>query len=122
LGGSLNTIVCYSSSSTIIGGCLNIINENSPYSSIISSSGSSIESSCRSVILGGSGLTLTSQNDTVMVPKLISNDTILTATISSTNRIGWKLGGTISSSTTLDTTQYIEVSLEGVIYKLAIVQ
>ncbi len=123
IGGSFNTLTCYSSSSTIVGGCYNSINECSNYSSIISSVCSTIESSCRSVILGGSNLTLTSENDVVMVPKLISNDSILTGTISNSSRINWKLGSTVSSiGLSMDVTQYIEVSLDGVTYKLALIQ
>ena len=68
-----------------------------------------------SVIIGGANLCLTS-SDTVYVP------TLMTTTISNAEPVSWKLGSTAAGSVTVDTTQYIEVSINGSIYKLAIVQ
>jgi hypothetical protein len=45
----------------------------------------------------------------------------MTTTISNVNPVSWKLGTTASGSVTVDTTQYIEVSINGQVYKLAIV-
>ena len=126
-GGLFNTITCYSSGSSMFGGEMNSIGNYSCNSSIISSKNSSIDNSNGSVILGGCNLTLNSQDDVVMVPKLISNCGLLTGTISNTNRVEWKLGSTVSSfglspSISMDINQYIEVSLDGVTYKLALIQ
>jgi hypothetical protein len=49
-------------------------------------------------------------------------DEIMTTTISNVNPVSWKLGTTASGEVIVDTTQYIEVSINGAIYKLAIVQ
>jgi hypothetical protein len=68
-----------------------------------------------SVILGGASLCLSTSN-TVYVP------TLMTTTISNVEPVSWKLGTTASGEVTVDTTQYIEVSINGTIYKLAIVQ
>jgi hypothetical protein len=68
-----------------------------------------------SVILGGASLCLSTSN-TVYVP------TLMTTTISNVEPVSWKLGTTASGEVTVDTTQYIEVSINGAIYKLAIVQ
>jgi hypothetical protein len=68
-----------------------------------------------SVILGGASLCLTTSN-TVYVP------TLMTTTISNVDPVSWKLGSTAAGSVTVDTTQYIEVSINGTIYKLAVVQ
>jgi hypothetical protein len=46
----------------------------------------------------------------------------MTTTISNVEPVSWKLGTTASGSVTVDTTQYIEVSINGAIYKLAVVQ
>jgi hypothetical protein len=46
---------------------------------------------------------------------------ISTATVSNATFSQWKLGKPILASTTLDTTQYVEVSIDGAIYKLAVV-
>jgi len=46
----------------------------------------------------------------------------MTTTISNAEPVSWKLGSTAAGEVTVDTTQYIEVSINGAIYKLAIVQ
>jgi hypothetical protein len=46
----------------------------------------------------------------------------MTTTISNANPVSWKLGSTAAGSVALDEGQYIEVSINGVTYKLAIVQ
>jgi hypothetical protein len=46
----------------------------------------------------------------------------MTTTISNASPVSWKLGSTAAGSVSVDTTQYIEVSINGVTYKLAIVQ
>jgi hypothetical protein len=122
IGGFSNTISNSSFASTIISGQSNIIDIDSTYSSIISSNNSSIISSNRSVIISGDGLSLNGESDVVMVPKLIANETLQTGTISNVNRTEWKLGSTVSGVATMINTGWIEVSLNGITYKLAIVE
>ena len=134
LGGEYNDIVC-SCSSTIIGGRSNLIygasgsicSSNtsiiggannticgSLYSSIIGGQLNSMTASNYSVIIGGSNFNLDSCNDVVMVPKLI------TGTFGS--MAAWKLGATASAvGATVQTDQYIEVEVNGIIYKLALI-
>ena len=67
-----------------------------------------------SVIIGGSNFSLDSCNDVVMVPKLI------TGTFGS--MAAWKLGATASAvGATVQTNQYIEVEVNGITYKLALI-
>jgi hypothetical protein len=66
-----------------------------------------------SVIIGGSNFNLDTCSDVVMVPKLI------TGTFGS--MAAWKLGATASGSVTLDTAHYIEVEINGIVYKLGVV-
>ena len=69
-----------------------------------------------------------SQNVPFLIDKNIENyiqdqkATLMTATISNVEPVSWKLGSTAAGSVAVDTTQYIEVSINGSIYKLAIVQ
>ena len=134
LGGEYNDIVC-SCSSTIIGGRSNLIYGSSEsiyskhtsiiggvdnticgslYSSIIGGQLNSMTASNYSVIIGGSNFNLDSCNDVVMVPKLI------TGTFGS--MAAWKLGATASAvGATVQTDQYIEVEVNGITYKLALI-
>lgn len=58
--------------SAIVGGYRNCIINNSCDSSIVASRYSCLNSSCHSAIIGGTSLTLSGQNDTVLVPNLQS--------------------------------------------------
>jgi hypothetical protein len=104
--------------SIIGGGFDNKICNNSSCSSIIAGCGNTIYNSKNSVIIGGSAVFLNSQNDVVYVPSLMSGP------ISSTASSTWKFGATASSGSILSlvTDQYIEISINGASYKLAIVQ
>jgi hypothetical protein len=116
IGGYNNYIYYESCFSSILGGKCNKIQYGSCNSSILGGNNNIITNSTdNSVILGGSGLCLTTDN-TVYVP------TLMTTTISNAEPVSWKLGSTAAGSVTVDTTQYIEVSINGVTYKLAIVQ
>jgi hypothetical protein len=121
VAGNFNTINCHSSSSAIIGGRCNIIDKYANYSSIIGSEYSTIFCSNRSIIIGGSNLILNQQDDAVLVPKLISQNAILTGTISNATPTSWKLGDVVNDATIFDTTRYIEISIDGTTYKLALV-
>jgi hypothetical protein len=115
IGGCRNTIDNCSCQSSILGGYYNYVVFGSCYSSIIGGCRNTISGISNSAIIGGANLCLTS-NNTVYVP------TLMTTTISNINPVSWKLGTTASGSVTVDTTQYIEVSIDGVTYKLAVVQ
>ena len=118
IGGRSNLIygasgsIC-SSNTSIIGGANNTIC-GSLYSSIIGGQLNSMTASNCSVIIGGSNFSLDSCNDVVMVPKLI------TGTFGS--MAAWKLGATASAvGATVQTNQYIEVEVNGITYKLALI-
>jgi hypothetical protein len=117
IGGRSNSIYGASGSicsrhTSIIGGADNTIC-GSLYSSIIGGQLNSMTASNCSVIIGGSNFNLDSCSDVVMVPKLI------TGTFGS--MAAWKLGATASGSVTLDTAHYIEVEINGIVYKLGVV-
>lgn len=118
IGGRGNLIYGFSGSisscnATIIGGSNNAIC-GSLHSSIIGGQLNSMTASNCSVIIGGSNFTLDSCNDVVMVPKLI------TGTFGS--MAAWKLGATASTvGATVQTNQYIEVEVNGITYKLALI-
>jgi hypothetical protein len=118
IGGRSNSIygasgsIC-SSNTSIIGGADNTIC-GSLYSSIIGGQLNSMTASNCSVIIGGSNFSLDSCSDVVMVPKLI------TGTFGS--MAAWKLGATASAvGATVQTDQYIEVEVNGITYKLALI-
>lgn len=118
IGGRSNLIygasgsIC-SSNTAIIGGANNTI-RGSLYSSIIGGQLNSMTASNYSVIIGGSNFNLDSCSDVVMVPKLI------TGTFGS--MAAWKLGATASTvGATVQTDQYIEVEVNGITYKLALI-
>ena len=118
IGGRSNSIygasgsIC-SSNTAIIGGANNTIC-GSLYSSIIGGQLNSMTASNYSVIIGGSNFNLDSCSDVVMVPKLI------TGTFGS--MAAWKLGATASAvGATVQTDQYIEVEVNGITYKLALI-
>jgi hypothetical protein len=96
VGGSYNSITG-ASNSTVIGGYNNQICQ-----------------SYNSVIIGGKNLILSGLCDTVMVPNLA------TATVSNATASQWKLGKAISQSVSVDTTQYIEVMIDGTVYKIVV--
>lgn len=118
IGGRSNLIYGFSGSisscnATIIGGSTNAIC-GSLYSSIIGGQSNSMTASNNSVIIGGSCFSLDSCSDVVMVPKLI------TGTFGS--MASWKLGATASTvGATVQTDQYIEVEVNGITYKLALI-
>ena len=62
-----------------------------------------------------SGVTISGYNNSILI------DSLMTTTISNAEPVSWKLGSTAAGSVSVDTTQYIEVSINGSIYKLAIV-
>ena len=118
IGGRSNLIygasgsIC-SSNTSIIGGANNTIC-GSLYSSIIGGQLNSMTASNCSVIIGGSNFSLDTCSDVVMVPKLI------TGTFGS--MAAWKLGATASAvGATVQTDQYIEVEVNGITYKLALI-
>ena len=53
-------------------------------------------------------------NDTLLVPNLA------TGTVSNATSSQWKLGKSISSTASIDTSQYIEVMIDGTVYKLVV--
>lgn len=118
IGGRSNLIYGASGSicsrhTSIIGGADNTIC-GSLYSSIIGGQLNSMTASNYSVIIGGSNFNLDSCSDVVMVPKLI------TGTFGS--MAAWKLGATASAvGATVQTDQYIEVEVNGITYKLALI-
>ena len=116
IGGNNNRICGYGTcvrNVTIIGGDYNQI-FGSDCSSIISGFSNSMTASNNSVIIGGSCFSLDSCSDVVMVPKLI------TGTFGS--MASWKLGATASTvGATVQTDQYIEVEVNGITYKLALI-
>lgn len=73
--GGLNNYMGYSGYASIIGGNQNAIRQ-SYGSTIIGGVNNNITTSLYSAIIGGEGLSLNSQNNTVLVPHLIINDTI----------------------------------------------
>ena len=73
IGGNNNSIDNQSCNSIIVGGINNFLENCSNYSSIIGGKSNGIINSCRSVIIGGNGLQINGQNDTVLVPNLISS-------------------------------------------------
>lgn len=74
IGGYCNQLTDDSNNSSIIGGCNNQIIGNSNYSSIVAGRDNTLSGSCRSAIFGGQNLSLISENDTILVPKLkVSN-------------------------------------------------
>ncbi len=133
IGGRSNEIRCNVEKSSIIGGQNNYIggygtltknvtiiggSDNricgSLYSSIIGGQLNSMTASNCSVIIGGSNFSLDTCSDVVMVPKLI------TGTFGS--MAAWKLGATASAvGATVQTDQYIEVEVNGITYKLALI-
>ena len=102
--------------SSIITGKDNFLDGSSNFSSIISGCNNQITSSTSSVIIGGTNLELSGQTDVVLVPK------ITTATISNAQLALWKLGTTQSSLAPTLSSQYVEVSINGVVVKLAVIQ
>ena len=102
IGGISNKLSFSSSTSSIIGGYQNILSGNSYFSSIIAGSGNIISESNRSVIIGGAGLCLNSQNDTVLVPNLKINNGIFAGNLptSDPHVAGqwWSNGGIVTIS------------------------
>ena len=102
--------------SFIGGGMDNRICTNSSCSSIIGGYGNTICNSKNSVIIGGCEVLLDSQNDVVYVPSLMSG------TVSATQSATWKFGKQVTlCNLTMCDQQYLEVSVDGVAYKLAII-
>ena len=114
IGGFKNYLNPGNSDSSIIGGRCNTFTCYSSRSSIISAYSATMSNSCNSVIIGGVGLILDSKNSVVHVPA------IMTSAVSGLTNSTWKLGSnTTGTSLTLDTTNYIEISIDGVTHKLA---
>ena len=111
---------------TIVGGVTNQISE-SENSAIIGGSGNSLQSSSNgSVILGGQNLTLTNaESQTVLVPRITtSTQSISGGTLSNTNLALWMLGTTQSTGglATMSSDEYVEISINGKVLKLAVIQ
>ena len=135
LGGDCNNI-SYTNRSTIIGGYNNNINPsgynsvtiigsgnsyingskpvNTNYSSIISSNNSGIYNSYNSSIIGGSNLFLSGDSNVVLMPSIMTS--FITPGYSPASGFKWKLGG--YNKIPIPVTGYIEVSINGVVYKL----
>ena len=115
LGGFDNTLRLSDGSSIMTGRYNSLCSSND--SAILGSKNSLIISSTHSVILGGNGHTLNGVVDTILIP------TLTTATFSSVNYSKWKLGATSSTggTATLNQDQYVEVEINGVTYKIALV-
>ena len=110
-----NNFICdISRNTSIIGGVCNQVCNNSCNSSILGGNYNCMCNSCNSVILGGDHLIVCNMNDTVMVPNLA------TGTVSNATASQWKLGKPISSTASVDTSQYVEVMIDGTIYKLVV--
>ena len=131
LTGSCNHITC-SSYSSILSGCDNCLyfvnssniiggsNNNINYSNrstIIGSIDSCVVGSTGSMIIGGSCNSIANTDDVILIP------TLTTSTFSAGNFDKWKLGKTASGPVpvALDTAQYIEVEINGIVYKLGVV-
>ena len=99
IGGYNNSVIAYSGA--IIGGSYNKVYGNTSYSAII----------------GGSNLCLN-------LPNIVLMPSIMTPNPNGASNHGknnWKLGGVVSQSVNFDSKKYIEISICGVIYKLATV-
>jgi len=70
VSGRYNKLYDHSCNSSIVGGYCNELFNHSKYSSIVGGYKNSLSGSLRSVIIGGQNLSLTSENDTVLVPIL----------------------------------------------------
>jgi hypothetical protein len=86
-GGLTNVISSSSSNSSIIGGRLNRIGTQSSNSSIVGGQCNSIFNSNSSVIIGGTGLSLTSEDNTVYIPSLKIDAVSVSST--NTNLLVW---------------------------------
>jgi hypothetical protein len=106
--------LCFVNSSNIIGGYDNNINYSNR-STIIGSINSCVVGSTGSMIIGGSS------NDIINTDNLILIPTLTTSTFSAGNFDKWKLGKTASGPVSLNTAQYIEVEINGIVYKLGVV-
>ena len=106
--------ICFSQQSAIIGGCYNNI-DYSNRSTIIGSICSCVVGSTGSMIIGGSCNEIINTDDVILIP------TLTTSTFSAGNFDKWKLGKTASGNVTLDAEQYIEVEINGIVYKLGVV-
>ena len=106
--------LCFVNSSNIIGGYNNNINYSNR-STIIGSINSCVVGSTGSMIIGGSFNDIINTDNVILIP------TLTTSTFSAGNFDKWKLGKTASGSVTLNTTQYIEVEINGIVYKLGVV-
>lgn len=89
--------------------------KNSFNSAIIGGQCNFLSASNNSVIIGGECVQISSCDNVVAVPKLI------TGTFSSGSFNAWKFGGTQSAPVTFDTENYVEVEINGSIFKLALV-
>jgi hypothetical protein len=105
-----------SSHSFIGGGMDNRICGNSCCSAIIGGYSNIICNSMRSVIIGGCSAIIDSQNDVVYVPSLMSSP------VTSTQSATWKFGKQVTQcNLTMCNQQYLEVSVDGMVYKLALI-
>ena len=106
-------------SSVIIGSGNSYINGNkgynTNYNSIISSNNSGIYNSYNSSIIGGSHLYLSGNCNVVLMPSIMTAQTKV-GDYSPASGFKWKLGG--YNRTVVCSTGYIEVTINGVIYKL----
>ena len=96
-------------------------------SALIAGYNNSLQStSIRSVIIGGSNLTLSnSESETVLVPRITtSTQSIYGGTLSNTNLALWMLGSTQSTGgvATMSSDEYVEISINGKVLKLAVIQ
>ena len=99
---------------TIIGSGNSYINGSKSYSSIISSNNSGIYNSYNSSIIGGSNLFLSGDSNVVLMPSIMTS--VITPGYSPASGFKWKLGG--YNKIPISVTGYIEVSINGVVYKL----
>ena len=97
---------------------INSLNLGSVASPMILNSVDGYMTTTATMSMGGaivSGVTISGYNNSILI------DSLMTTTISNAEPVSWKLGSTAAGSVSVDTTQYIEVSINGSIYKLAIV-
>jgi hypothetical protein len=133
IGGCNNTTATASHSSSIVGGNLNLITNCSERSSIVGSYKSSIDCSKGSAIIGGCGNTMYKSDCSVVLGgvsvdfNLCSGVVFAPSLMTSTFSCGaqsdkaWRLGGAQSGSVALCTSMYVEISINGQVYKLGIV-
>ena len=115
---SYNSCSQYNYHNSIINGYCNYMGGNNYISSMISSCYSCMFSSCGSSIIGGYNLQLNAINNTVLVPSIFTTNPIGG---SSSGENIWLLGQDVVNTVSLDTTQYVELGVNGTIYKIAIV-